>query len=220
MRLPDINSFKTYNNIEKIKTLHFTEELQPISMHINILSDKDKEKAIKHIEKAIIRPSIEYHSYIKFLKENFDMTSCSFFSNVTNKNSKRIKIEIHHSPFTLFDITSIVAEKQMHTIGVFNYFKIAEEVMKLHYQCKVGLIPLSSTVHSLVHNGSLFIPLDCPRGNFIDFMEEYSRYISQDLMGMLEDAYVLTKQVQDLSLLNTVYTYVETDGFTLPQIIK
>ena len=220
MRLPDINSFKSYDNLEKIKTMKFTEELQPIPMHVNILSDKDKAKAITHIEKAIIRPSLEYKSYIKFLKDNFDMTSCSFFSNVSNKNSTRVKIEIHHAPFTLFDITSIVAERQMHELGEFNYFKIGEEVMKLHYQCKVGLIPLSSTVHSLVHNGALFIPLDCPRGNYISFIEEYSRYISQDLMNMLEDAYVLTKQVQDLSLLNTVYTYIEKDGFNLPKIIK
>lgn len=220
MRLPDPNSIKSFKNLEKIKTMKFTDELIPLPMHVNILSDKDKTKAIKHIESAIIRPSIEYHSYIKFLKENFDMTRCSFFNGVSNKNSTRVKIEIHHAPFTLFDITSIVAEKQIHENGEFNYFKIAEEVMKLHYQCKVGLIPLSSTVHSLVHNGSLFIPLDCPRGDFISFMEDYSRYISQDLMAMMEDAYVLTKQVQDLSLLETVYTYIEQDGFSLPKIIK
>lgn len=220
MRIPDINSFKTYDNLEKIKTMKITDELQPLPMHVNILSDKDKVKAITHIEKAIIRPSLEYKTYIKFLKENVDMTKCSFFNNVSNKYSSRVKIEIHHAPFTLFDITSIVAEKQVHENGEFNYFMIAKEVMKLHYQCKVGLIPLSSTLHSLVHNGSVFIPLDCPRGNFISFMEEYSQYISQDLMGMMEDAYVLTKQTQDLSLLNTVYTYVECDGFTLPELIK
>lgn len=220
MRLPDINSFKTYDNLEKIKTMKITDELQPLPMHVNILSDKDKVKAITHIERAIIRPSLEYKTYIKFLKENVDMTKCSFFNNVSNKYSSRVKIEIHHAPFTLFDITSIVAEKQVHENGEFNYFMIAKEVMKLHYQCKVGLIPLSSTLHSLVHNGSVFIPLDCPRGNFISFMEEYSQYISQDLMGMMEDAYVLTKQTQDLSLLNTVYTYVECDGFTLPELIK
>ena len=217
MRLPDKNQFKHYDNYDKIKHLKFGDKIEPLPMRVNILSDKDKAKAIKHIENAVIRPSLEYKTYIKFLREKMDMNKCSFFDNVSNANSKRVKIEIHHSPLTLFDITSIVAEKQMHEKGEFNYFKIGKEVVELHYQCRVGLIPLSSTVHSMVHNGTLFIPLYCPRGNYISFLDEYSQYISRDLTDMLEDAYVLTKQTQDLSILDTVYTYIDYDGFKLPQ---
>lgn len=217
MRLPDINSFKTYDNYEKIRHMSVNDKIEPLPMHVNILSDKDKVKAIKHVENTIIRPSLEYKAYIKFLREKYDMTKCSFFNNVSNEHSKRVKIEIHHSPFTLFDITSVVAEKQMHEDGEFNYFKIGKEVVQLHYQCRVGLIPLSSTIHSMVHNGSIFIPLDCPRGNYISFIEEYDRYLSQDLLAMLEDAYILTKQTHDLSILDTVYTYIDCDGFKLPQ---
>lgn len=218
MRLPDKNKFKQYDDNDDIQRLKFENNvLEPLPMHVNILSDKDKAKAIKHIENAIIRPSIEYKSYIKFLREKIDMNKCSFWGAVSNENSKRVKIEIHHSPLTLFDITSIVAEKQIHERGEFNYFEIAKEVMSLHYQCKVGLIPLSSTIHSMVHNGTIFIPLYCPRGNFLSFIDEYSQYISRDLTDMLEDAYILTKQTQDLSILDTVYTYIECDGFKLPQ---
>ena len=85
---------------------------------------------------------------------------------------------------------------------------------------QLRLIPLSTTVHSLVHNGELFIPLDAPRGDFISFIKEYDRYISNDLMSNLEQMLILSKQVQNLSLLNTKYTYMEVDGFTLPKIIE
>lgn len=217
MRLPDINSLKQYKETELIDTLKI-KDVEPLSRHINLLTDKDKTKALIATEKQYIRPSLEYKAYIKYLKEYMDMTKCSFFDNV--KASKRVKIEIHHSPFSLYDITSVVAEKQMHENGEFNYFKIAEEVLKLHYQCKVGLIPLSTTVHSLVHNGELFIPLDAPRGDFVSFIKEYDRYISNDLMSNLEQMLILSKQVQNLSLLNTKYTYMEVDGFTLPKIIE
>ena len=217
MRLPDTSSLKEYKQADLIEVLKI-KDVEPLPRHINILTDKDKTKAILTTEKKYIRPSLEYKAYIKYLKDYMDMTKCSFFNNV--KNSKRVSIEIHHSPFSLYDITSIVAEKQMHENGEFNYFKIAEEVLKLHYQCKVGLIPLSTTVHSLVHNGELFIPLDAPRGDFVSFIKEYDRYISNDLMSNLEQMLILSKQVQNLSLLNTKYTYMEVDGFTLPKIIE
>lgn len=217
MRLPDTSSLKQYKEAELIETLKMR-DIEPLSRHVNLITDKDKTKALLSIEKKYIRPSLEYKAYIKYLKDNMDMTKCSFFDNV--KSSKRVKIEIHHSPFSLYDITSVVAEKQMHEDGEFNYFKIADEVLQLHYQCKVGLIPLSSTVHTLVHNGELFIPLDAPRGDFISFIKEYDKYISNDLMSNLEQLFILSKQVQDLSLLNTKYTYIDTEGFVLPKLIE
>lgn len=217
MKLPDTSSLKEYKQADLIEVLKI-KDVEPLPRHINILTDKDKTKAILTTEKKYIRPSLEYKAYIKYLKDYMDMTKCSFFNNV--KNSKRVSIEIHHSPFSLYDITSIVAEKQMHENGEFNYFKIAEEVLKLHYQCKVGLIPLSATAHTLVHNGELFIPLDAPRGDYISFIKEYDKYISTDLMSNLEQMLILSKQVQNLSLLNTKYTYMEVDGFTLPKIIE
>lgn len=217
MRLPDTSSLKQYKQTELIEKLKI-KEIEPLPRHVNLLTDKDKTKAILAVERNYIRPSLEYKTYIKYLKENIDMNKCSFFNNV--KGSKRVKIEIHHSPFSLYDIASIVAEKQMHENGEFNYCKIADEVLRLHYQCKVGLIPLSSTVHTLVHNGELFIPLDAPRGDYISFIKEYDKYISTDLMSNLEQMLILSRQIQDLSLLNTKYTYIDVEGFTLPKIIE
>ena len=74
-----------------------------------INSDKDKVKFIKRCEK-VIRSSNEYRDYVAFLKENIDMDKCAFWKNVSSENSKRVKIEIHHEPFTLFDIVSVVVE--------------------------------------------------------------------------------------------------------------
>lgn len=216
MRLPDINNV-TYDNSKLIKYLKMG-KIEPIKMEINIMSDKDKVKAIKTVER-MVRSSLEYKAYIKYLKQYIDMTKCSFFNNVNNKDGKRVSIEIHHEPFTLFDITQAVLEKQLDETGEVNLFNIAEEVMKLHYQCKVGLVPLSATVHELVHVGQVFIPLQSPRGDYIAFLEEYDRYITMDMKDMLQEKLKLSKQVQDLSLLETKYTYVEVEGFKFPTMI-
>lgn len=217
MRLPDINNV-TYDNSKLIKYLKM-KKIEPIKMEINIMSDKDKVKAIKTAER-MIRSSLEYKAYIKYLKQYIDMTKCSFFNNVNNKDGKRVSIEIHHEPFTLFDITQAVLEKQLDETGEVNLFNIAEEVMKLHYQCKVGLIPLSSTVHELVHLGQVFIPLQSPRGDYISFLEEYDRYITMDMKDILQEKLNLSRQVQDLSLLETKYTYVEVEGFKFPTFVS
>lgn len=219
MRLPNIKNITPYNNDKKIQTMKLDSK-DAVSKTINIMSDKDKVKAIKSIER-IVRSSLEYKAYIKYLKDYVDMTRCSFFNGVSNKDTnKKISIEIHHEPFTLFDITQIILEKQLDETGEVNYFTIAEEVMKVHYQCKVGLIPLSATVHELVHSGDIFIPLQCPRGDFIGFLEEYDQYICMDIKDTLQAKLKLSKQVQDLSMLETKYTYLEVDGFRLPQLLQ
>lgn len=219
MRLPNTKNVISYDNTKKIQSIKLDGK-DPIKKNINVMTDKDKVKAIKSVER-LVRSSLEYKAYIKYLKDYVDMTRCSFFNGVSNKDTnKRISIEIHHEPFTLFDITQIIMEKQMDETGEINYFSIAEEIMKVHYQGKVGLIPLSVTVHDLVHVGDIFIPLQCPRGDFIGFLEEYDQYICMDIKETLQTKLKLSKQVQDLSLLETKYTYLEVDGFKLPQILQ
>ena len=136
MRLPTIEN---YENNTLITTMDIP-KVSPVEKTYVIMNDKDKINLIKTVER-IVRRSLEYKQYIKFLKDEIDMTSCSFFSNISNKNNTSIGIEIHHEPFTLFDITQIIVEKFIDQDMEINPLLISDEVMKLHYQCKVGLIP-------------------------------------------------------------------------------
>lgn len=218
MKIPNIEKYDTKNLIEMLDI----EQPRPLNdKYIIIMSDKDKLVAIKHIE-TIIRRSLEYKQFVQFLKDEIDMTECSFFSNVSNKHGKKISIEIHHEPFTLFDITSIVLNKWLDQDLDINPILIAEEVMKLHYQNKVGLIPLSVTVHQLVHDGKLCIPLQNVYGNYISFVEEYGDYINESIQNMLHAKLSMSKEIEymDTSILEKKYVYLNVDGFTLPQVIQ
>lgn len=217
MRIPTIEN---YDTSKKIDIIHIP-KVCPVNKIYVIMNDKDKIKCIKMIER-IIRSSNEYKQYIQFLKQEIDMTKCTFFNNVNNKNSSSVSIEIHHEPFTLFDLTSIVLEKYIDLGEDINPLMIAEEVMELHYKNFVGLIPLSITVHQLVHDGKILIPLQNVYGNYIAFLEEYDPYINEGLRNMLQVKLQLSKEIvePDTSILEKKYVYLDVDGFNLPHIIE
>ena len=149
------------NENGKIINIAKYKDIQKVSRDIIINTEKDRVKLVKHIE-AIIRDSLEYKDYINYLKDF--MNKDSFFAKVEQLAYNKVKIQIHHAPLTLFDLVSIVMQKHQDEYDSTNIYDIADEVMKLHYQCRVGLLPLSVTTHKLVHLGKVFIPVQMIRG--------------------------------------------------------
>jgi len=107
-------------------------------------------KFIKNVEKDV-RKSDEYSAYLWNLR-NQGLEACSFLGNVNDENAT---IEFHHYPFTLFDIVATVTEKRLFNKEPTSTFLVASEVLKLHFDNKVGLLPLSKTVHELAHAGEI-----------------------------------------------------------------
>ena len=150
-------------------------------------TDKDKRKFIERT-KRIVRSSKEYKDYIRYLKENMDMDRCVFFKKVKHTSDNAIKIEVHHEPFTLDDIVRTVINKQLAEGRKLNDLDVANEVMELHYNDMVGLVPLSETIHELVHSDTnkVFVPLNMVYGNFNKFFELYQDYMEDDILTRLE----------------------------------
>lgn len=182
-------------------------------------SSKDKVKFIKSCE-AIVRKSLEYKEYIKFLRENVDMNQCAIFKNVKNEPGKHYRIEIHHEPFTLYDIVETVIDNRILNEESFNAIQIADEVMDLHYRGMVGLIPLSVTMHELVHNGRIFIPLSKIYQNYIQFVNEYEAGMSENLKSKIEAKISLSEHTEDYvsDCLDVEIVYMNVDGVSLPEV--
>ena len=187
----------------------------------NILHQKDKIKFIKKVERAV-RSSLEYKEYIKYLKDYVDMRNCTYLKGITNRDGKKISIEIHHEPFTLFDLSQIIMDKHIALDEPLRVLTVAEETMKIHFQNLVGLLPLSATVHELVHNGKIFIPLQVLYGSYIGFLEKYDEYITEDLKEVLKTKLLLSKDLSNMdnSVLETRFMYIEIDGVSLPHIVE
>ena len=194
---------------------------KPIDMEyeIRLDSDRDKEKFIKRVEQ-MIRSSLEYRDYIAYLKENVDMTKCAFFNSVENRSDSKVRIEIHHEPLTLFDIVSVVLTKHMEEGIPINDLYIADEVMNLHYQNMVGLVPLSKSLHQIIHNSDeIIIPLNLVFGDYAGFLREYSDYLDEHILDKIERKINETKHfTQDMAdKLSPKFVYVNVDGFELPK---
>lgn len=181
-------------------------------------TEKDKRKFIEQVKRSI-RSSKEYKDYIRFLKDNMDMDKCAFFSNIKHTRENKIGIEIHHEPFTLDDIVRIVITKQLEEGKPLNDLDIADEVMELHYNDEVGLVPLSKTIHDVIHadTNKLFVPLTLCYGNYKKFVEDYQDYIEDDILTRLEKKIELTKNIKDdsFSALDIKFEYLDVDGIDL-----
>lgn len=151
----------------------------------DLFDEKDFNKYLQDIER-IIRSSMEYREFINYLREYMDMNKCSFFENVSNINSYKIKIHIHHHPLTLYDIVVIVYNKRSFFEESLEAEMVAKEAMYVHYFMMVGLIPLSETVHDLVHDQLIFIPLDKVMGNWEEFLDTYSDFIPTETLEKIE----------------------------------
>ena len=135
-------------------------------------SDGDYNSYIKNIEKQI-RGSIEYKNWVQKLREERGAYKCL----ISESTLDDCTIEVHHLPFTLFDIVDTVISNQK---GQFCTFTISLEIMQLHFDDFIGWVPLTHTLHEKVHNGIVEIKPEQIRGKFYEFAVNYK--VPNDIM--------------------------------------
>jgi hypothetical protein len=108
-------------------------------------------------------------------------------------------LEMHHYPFTLYELCEIVMKKQFASNIPVNTFTIADEVLRLHYENVIGLVPLSVTVHQLVHAGRIFLKLSQTFGNITKFITDYQDFIDEELIFKLAKIIELSKRETNMT---------------------
>jgi hypothetical protein len=213
------NTNETKYKKRPIKKISLTIEERPERPKYIFTTNKDKVKFIKTCE-SVIRSSMEYKEYISFLKTHMDMNKCEVLSGIDCEHGKRYTIEIHHAPFNLFEIVDTVISKREAMHEKINPYYVAEEVMKLHYEEKIGLVPLSVTMHKLVHDDKIFIPLQYFYQKYDIFYDEYEEYISEVIKNKIQvhiDMSMKCDKIQS-DILDPEFTYVNIEGFNFPEV--
>lgn len=217
-------------NMSKVKEHNLDEPLyevrrysyvpEPSRLAFDLSDKKSKDVFIKYIEK-LARHSWEYKKMIDFLREKIDMNYCAFFKNVNNKING-IKIEIHHEPFTLYDISSIIISEFIEEGYPLDIPNIVETVLIIHYYGLVGLIPLSKTVHELVHAGEVFVPISYVFGDIEGFFNKYRKYMTENQKEFLLNSIKMSDKLANSSpkVLQKKFVYLDVDGMLLPSKIK
>lgn len=212
------NQTKKKSNIEVV----VIEEVPEEEYREGLGTENEKVDLIKRMEK-IVRASGEYRDYTFFLRKNMDMNSCAFFHNISKETGSKVRVEIHHAPLTLFDLGYIILERAIAEGDEIDDLLLAEELAEAHYNNLVGLIPLSKTLHELVHpkeGEPLVIPLYMVYGNYIGFLKKYRKYWENNevIKGKLDRFMEQTKEIKesDFDMLKERFTYIKVDGFELP----
>ena len=182
--------------------------------------EKSFKKYIQNLEKDV-RSSYEYKALIKYLREYMDMNQCAFYKNINNIDSTAIYIEIHHEPLSLYDICIIVYNKRLQFNEPLDEEYVAKEVMYLHYNLMVGLIPLAETVHELVHAQYLFVPTTAVLGKYREFVDRYHDFMLPEQLETLEHIEEATKTYDGSdakTLLSKNFIYMDMTGaYDLPK---
>ena len=178
---------------------------------------EDKKQFVKFMfrQEKLIRESLEMEQYIELLKAKHGMGHCGVHPRVTRDLGFRI--ELHHTPFTLFDIVSAVVNRRLQKEESLKMQDIAEEVMKLHYLDLCGLYSLCQTCHLFIHSdkgGGIFIPMDNVWGDPRTFASMYYPYFSDalktkwDNLCVLEQGYAMIDNILPKEL-QKKYIYVQ-----------
>lgn len=217
----DPNAFNHVDNSETPDIIKLDNIPEYDIQDYDLMDEKDFKKYIFDIER-ICRYSIEYKNYVKFLRDNMQMNECSFYRNVTNADTFKIKIHIHHDPFDLYSICVIVVNKRLQHRESVDPELVAKEVMFLHYKLLVGLIPLAETPHELVHNNYLFIPLDMVLGKYYEFYNLYEPYMLPEQIEKYNEILEATRTLRlNTEILDKKYLYLDMTGeYKLPPLEK
>ena len=178
-------------------------------------TDPENTKIVKAFER-MARNSLEYKNYFYYLKHNLDMSRCSYLPFIRTGIGD-IHIELHHSPFTMFDITKAVVSRQIEDHGYADEFDVAQEVMQLHYENLVGIIPLSPTVHELVHSQAMDVHPRLTYGYWKEFIHRYRDYFTEDLELKVQELSAWEDVPTDRMppILTVKYTMLQYEGLPL-----
>lgn len=171
---------------------------------IDMVDESAVKKFVKSTER-LIRTSREYNDYIKVIRETHDELNVdSLMVNVTSDDAS---LEFHHYPFTLYELVHNEMKKKFLNKEPFTSFNIARDIMKLHYENLIGIVPLTTTMHELAHDGSIFISESQIFGNFKEYISLYEPYIDVETKNKLS----ILKYNSEAGLPTDIKGYVKYD---------
>ncbi len=141
----------------------------------NFESESEYVKFIKACERGI-RNSIEYRHWKNYIIDILGINTCM----ITEERMDQCTIEVHHHMPSLFVFVKGIINKKMEDEEEFCSFDIAREAIELHYQNKVGYVTLIKSIHEKFHNGFLSVPIEIIKGNYKQYLEDFSSYLDDD----------------------------------------
>lgn len=133
------------------------------------------------IDNAIsrFRHSVAYKTYKGHLYE-YGLDRSAFKSNITKD---MVDLEMHHNMLNIFDISVIITEHILNTVGFVCTCDVVQILKDEHRNNHIQLVMLDKTSHQINHhsNGAFFIHPKMGVGDWQTFLERYNKGITLDI---------------------------------------
>lgn len=174
----------------------------------DIVDDQLFHKFIKEVENRV-RTSDEYKMWVGDLHEK-GLNRCAVLGNVMA--SDNVTIEMHHYPFTLYEIVYLNARYHIdHNIKM-TTFSIVDSILTEHAEQMISVVPLCKLVHILAHDGLVFIPLTSVYlGRQDEFIEKYEPYMTDYMIDNYNTIYEATENGTSYSIDNILAQIKDKD---------
>lgn len=131
-------------------------------------SEKEFDKFIKCVER-LVRYSQEYKEWVSYIVETLGQDRCA----LTDELIGECKVEIHHHPINLYTICKSLVTEKMAKGHTFCSYDIATAVIELHFNNKIGYIPILGDLHEKYHNGFLTLPIELVHGDYLHILKTF-----------------------------------------------
>lgn len=189
----DINIYlaqEYINTQDPIPAIYFPRCEYPLTFYQtrDTLADMDKYKAFIDNCTHRFRKSRTYKSYKSYLM-SMGLDRCQVIGNIQDGMAN---IEMHHNFLTIYDITILISQHILNTVGRCTTFDIVALLMQEHRNNNIPIVMLSETVHQLYHdNPDFYIPISMTFGKWWDLLIKYRYGITLDI------AYKVVKYIQN-----------------------
>lgn len=133
---------------------------------------------IRNVEMRF-RSSREYKAYKAYLIEYLGIDRCQIFGNITTEDAD---IELHHNVLGLFDISLLICNHIINTVGVISSFDLIQLLIQEHWNNRVGVTFLSKTAHQIYTNDNEgYIPPEMTFGAWWELLYRYRYGVTYEL---------------------------------------
>lgn len=142
------------------------------------LADMDRYKAF--IDNCVhrFRKSRAYKGYKAYLM-GLGLDRCQVIGNIQDGMAD---IEMHHNFLTIYDITILISQHILNTVGRCTTFDIISLLGQEHRNNNIPIVMLSETVHQIYHdNPDFYIPISMTFGKWWDLLIKYRYGITLDI---------------------------------------
>lgn len=179
-------------------TIESTDYEYNLSLRVKDFENESEEiKFIKSCERGI-RSCPEYKVWTSYLKDALNYRIC----DITGENNEELTVEVHHHPYTLFDITRCVTKEFMFEEQEFCSFDVCTKVIEMHYQMRTPFVLMIKSMHEKFHNGFLKLPMELVHGDYKYFFENYAKYMDENTLNKVEERLAINSKNCEWSIGN------------------